>query len=219
MVTQKPRRSKRKDTEVPQPSGPTTNVADEAVNEEMDDSLVMATTTASSLEAEQDSEQVVAAKDVNLSVDEVTLAQALVALKSEKVQEKGDVIKEPSVPVVIVLLNKELDSKNARTKAESCLNVEKDILFVTLREKKNYLLVNEQKKEGNKPPTQAQQENNKMFDRDFYKGNTFVISDRLGGRTYDDLRVMLSVCVTADSTNVSVVINFNDKYDSVSADS
>ncbi|GKA62148.1 hypothetical protein Tco_0761667 [Tanacetum coccineum] len=40
--TQKPRRSKRKDTEVPQPSGPTTNVVDEAVNEEMDDSLVRA---------------------------------------------------------------------------------------------------------------------------------------------------------------------------------
>ncbi|GKE93183.1 hypothetical protein Tco_1574278, partial [Tanacetum coccineum] len=47
-------------------------------------------------------EQVVAAKDVNLSVDEVTLAQALTALKSEKVQEKGDVIKEPSVPVSAV---------------------------------------------------------------------------------------------------------------------
>ncbi|GKG21826.1 hypothetical protein Tco_0384421, partial [Tanacetum coccineum] len=44
-------------------------------------------------------EQVVAAKDVNISVDEVTLAQALAALKSAKVQEKGDVIKEPSVPV------------------------------------------------------------------------------------------------------------------------
>ncbi|GJX85444.1 hypothetical protein Tco_0336218 [Tanacetum coccineum] len=55
MVTQKPKRPKRKDTEVPQPSGPTTNVADEAVNEEMDDSLVRAATTASSLEAEQDS--------------------------------------------------------------------------------------------------------------------------------------------------------------------
>ncbi|GJS73804.1 hypothetical protein Tco_0706645 [Tanacetum coccineum] len=53
--TQKPRRSKRKDTEVPQHSGPTTNVADEAVNVEMDDSLVRAATTASSLEAEQDS--------------------------------------------------------------------------------------------------------------------------------------------------------------------
>ncbi|GJR38351.1 retrovirus-related pol polyprotein from transposon TNT 1-94 [Tanacetum coccineum] len=48
-----PRRSKRKDTEVPQPSGPTTNVADEAVNEEMEDSLVKAATTACSLEAEQ----------------------------------------------------------------------------------------------------------------------------------------------------------------------
>ncbi|GKG25807.1 hypothetical protein Tco_0398953, partial [Tanacetum coccineum] len=52
---QKPRKPKRKDTEVPQPSGPTTNVADEAVYEEMDDSLVRAATTASSLEAEQDS--------------------------------------------------------------------------------------------------------------------------------------------------------------------
>ncbi|GKD83932.1 hypothetical protein Tco_1350771, partial [Tanacetum coccineum] len=38
-------------------------------------------------------------KDVNLSVDKVTLAQALAALKSAKVQEKGDVIKEPSVLV------------------------------------------------------------------------------------------------------------------------
>ncbi|GJT88295.1 hypothetical protein Tco_1070012 [Tanacetum coccineum] len=259
--TQKPRRSKKKDTKVPQPSGPTTNVADEAVNEKMDDSLVSAATTASSLEAEHDSgninkfqskatpnepsspgtslggprnqetiwdtiaqtrsknvsklsndplltrvlnletikttqaneiaslkrrvkklekknklrthklkrlykvglsarvessrdeeslgedaskqerritdidddeditlvndqidadvdmfnvdtltgdevfaEQVVAAKDLNLSVDKVTLAQALavVALKSTKVQEKGDVIKEPSVPVSTV---------------------------------------------------------------------------------------------------------------------
>ncbi|GJY16408.1 hypothetical protein Tco_0386830 [Tanacetum coccineum] len=49
------RRSKRKDTEVPQPIGPTTNVADEAVNEEMDDSLERAATTATGLEVEQDS--------------------------------------------------------------------------------------------------------------------------------------------------------------------
>ncbi|GJZ47090.1 hypothetical protein Tco_0600922 [Tanacetum coccineum] len=42
---QKPRKPKRKDTEVPQPSGPTTNVADEAVNEEMDDSLERAATS------------------------------------------------------------------------------------------------------------------------------------------------------------------------------
>ncbi|GKC61450.1 hypothetical protein Tco_1089048 [Tanacetum coccineum] len=53
--TQKPRRPKRKDIEVPQPSGPTTNVADKAVNEELNENLVRAATTASILEAEQDS--------------------------------------------------------------------------------------------------------------------------------------------------------------------
>ncbi|GKF01491.1 hypothetical protein Tco_0028414 [Tanacetum coccineum] len=41
----------------------------------------------------------VAVKDVNLTVDEVTLAQALVALKSAKPKPKGDIIEEPSVPV------------------------------------------------------------------------------------------------------------------------
>ncbi|GJU96289.1 retrovirus-related pol polyprotein from transposon TNT 1-94 [Tanacetum coccineum] len=51
---QKPRKPKRKDAEVPQPSSPTTNVADEAVYEEMDDSLETAGTTATSLDAEQD---------------------------------------------------------------------------------------------------------------------------------------------------------------------
>ncbi|GKD86922.1 hypothetical protein Tco_1358076, partial [Tanacetum coccineum] len=49
---QKPRKPKRKDIEVPQPSSPTDNVADEAVNEEMDDSLERAATTATSLDVE-----------------------------------------------------------------------------------------------------------------------------------------------------------------------
>ncbi|GKA95423.1 hypothetical protein Tco_0817461 [Tanacetum coccineum] len=43
---------KRKDTQVPQPSDPIKNVADEAVYKELGDSLVRAATTASSLEAE-----------------------------------------------------------------------------------------------------------------------------------------------------------------------
>ncbi|GKC72440.1 hypothetical protein Tco_1118323 [Tanacetum coccineum] len=51
---QKPRKLKRKDTKVPWPSGPTDNVADEAVYEEMDNSLERAATTATSLDAEQD---------------------------------------------------------------------------------------------------------------------------------------------------------------------
>ncbi|GKB14161.1 putative ribonuclease H-like domain-containing protein [Tanacetum coccineum] len=48
------RRPKRKDTEVPQPSGPTDNVADEALYEEMGDSLERVATTTTSLDAEQD---------------------------------------------------------------------------------------------------------------------------------------------------------------------
>ncbi|GJS82234.1 hypothetical protein Tco_0748775 [Tanacetum coccineum] len=50
--TQKPRRPKKKDTQVPRSSVPSDNVADEAVYKELDNSLVRAATTASSLEAE-----------------------------------------------------------------------------------------------------------------------------------------------------------------------
>ncbi|GJX48346.1 hypothetical protein Tco_0273536, partial [Tanacetum coccineum] len=46
---------KKKDTQVPQPSGPAYIVADEAVHKELGDSLVRTATTASSLEVEHDS--------------------------------------------------------------------------------------------------------------------------------------------------------------------
>nr|GFA28066.1 hypothetical protein [Tanacetum cinerariifolium] len=49
---------KRNNTQVPQPSGSTKHVADEAVYKELDDNLVRAATTASSLEAEQDSDNI-----------------------------------------------------------------------------------------------------------------------------------------------------------------
>ncbi|GJZ29808.1 hypothetical protein Tco_0574455, partial [Tanacetum coccineum] len=52
---QKPRKPKRKDTQIPQSSSPTKHVADEAVYKEMDDSLMRAATTASNLKSEQDS--------------------------------------------------------------------------------------------------------------------------------------------------------------------
>ncbi|GJS36425.1 hypothetical protein Tco_0534807 [Tanacetum coccineum] len=52
--TQRPRRPKRKDTQVPQSSVPSDYVTDEVVDEEMDDSLERAATTATSLDAEQD---------------------------------------------------------------------------------------------------------------------------------------------------------------------
>ncbi|GKF43130.1 hypothetical protein Tco_0129682, partial [Tanacetum coccineum] len=54
----KPRKPKRKDTQVPQPSDPSENVVDEAVHKELGNSLVRAATTASSLEAKQDSSNI-----------------------------------------------------------------------------------------------------------------------------------------------------------------
>ncbi|GKG53046.1 hypothetical protein Tco_0552314, partial [Tanacetum coccineum] len=47
------------DTEIPQSSGPTEHVADKVVHKERGDSLVRAATTASSLEAEQDSGNII----------------------------------------------------------------------------------------------------------------------------------------------------------------
>ncbi|GJX67495.1 putative ribonuclease H-like domain-containing protein [Tanacetum coccineum] len=49
---QKPRKPKRKDTQIPHSNGPTEHVADEDVYKELDDSLVRVATTASSLELE-----------------------------------------------------------------------------------------------------------------------------------------------------------------------
>ncbi|GJX80757.1 putative ribonuclease H-like domain-containing protein [Tanacetum coccineum] len=61
-------------------------------------------------------EQEVAAKDMNLTVDEVTLAQALAALKSVKPKVKGNVIREPSVPVSVVSVSTK-DSATTTTTA------------------------------------------------------------------------------------------------------
>nr|GEW97605.1 copia protein [Tanacetum cinerariifolium] len=67
---QQPRKPKRKDTQVPQPSDPIKNVPDEAVHKELGNSLVRATTTTSSLEAEQDSGSTQSDED-SLKLDEL----------------------------------------------------------------------------------------------------------------------------------------------------
>nr|GEU92178.1 retrotransposon protein, putative, unclassified [Tanacetum cinerariifolium] len=56
--THKPRKPNRKDTQLPRLSVPTESVADEAVYKELDDILVRAATTASSLEAEHNSDNI-----------------------------------------------------------------------------------------------------------------------------------------------------------------
>ncbi|GJW98179.1 putative ribonuclease H-like domain-containing protein [Tanacetum coccineum] len=60
-------------------------------------------------------EQEVAAKDVNLTIDDVTLAQALAALKSGKPKVKGDVIEEPSVPVSAVSASTKVSAATTTT--------------------------------------------------------------------------------------------------------
>ncbi|GJT15016.1 hypothetical protein Tco_0873722 [Tanacetum coccineum] len=201
---QKPRKPKRKDTEVPQPSGPIENVEDEVVYEEMDDNLERATTTATSLDAEQighqetigdtiaqtgfesvsklsndpllargntlrseeDSlklkelmelctnlqnrvidlektktsqaqeitnmfgvhdlvgdevvvETEVASKDANLSVDEVTLAQVLIALKSAKPKVDKVMLQEPEQgTITTTTAATTITSASTRTKAK-----------------------------------------------------------------------------------------------------
>ncbi|GJV61701.1 hypothetical protein Tco_1467801 [Tanacetum coccineum] len=64
------------------------------------------------------SKQEVAAKDVNLTIDEVTLAQALATLKSVKPKVKGDVIKEPSIPVSAANAPTKVSAASALIKAK-----------------------------------------------------------------------------------------------------
>nr|GEW98671.1 hypothetical protein [Tanacetum cinerariifolium] len=72
-------KTKRKDTELPQTSSPTTNIADEAINEEMNDSLKRASTTASSLEAEEASGNInkTQSKNMVLDLENIKTTQAL----------------------------------------------------------------------------------------------------------------------------------------------
>ncbi|GJZ64885.1 hypothetical protein Tco_0621581 [Tanacetum coccineum] len=159
-------------------SSSTKHVADEVVYKELDDKLVMASITASSLEAEDEeslgkdaskhgrinaidadeyitlvndqddadmfdvntligdevlAEQEVAAKDVNLTVDKVTLAQALAALKSVKPKVKGEVIKEPSVPVSPVSTSTQVSAATTTTTA-TILTPRKGIVITELEE-------------------------------------------------------------------------------------
>ncbi|GKF66247.1 hypothetical protein Tco_0192764, partial [Tanacetum coccineum] len=75
--TQKPRKPKRKDTQVPQPNGPIKHVADEAVHKELGDSLVSAATTASSLEAKHDSGNVTKTRSKATPIESSSLGTTL----------------------------------------------------------------------------------------------------------------------------------------------
>ncbi|GJU54797.1 hypothetical protein Tco_1228511 [Tanacetum coccineum] len=265
---EKPRKPKRKDTEVPQLSGPTDNVTDEAVYEEMDDCLERAATTATSLDAEQDRgninktqskttlnepsslgtssdsgprrqktmgdtiaqtgfenvsklsndpllargntlqsgkdslklkelmelfsthfdanidmfgvhdlvgdevvvENEVASKDVNLSVDEVTLAQALAALKTEE-QEKLSI-------------------------------EEKSKLFVQLLEaRKKHFAAIKAKEKRNKPPTKAQKRNTMST---YLKNMVGYKHNQLKNKSFDDIQKLFDKAIKKVNTFVDM---------------
>ncbi|GKE28636.1 hypothetical protein Tco_1444020 [Tanacetum coccineum] len=81
---------------------------------------------------EVSAEQEVAVKEVNLTVDEVTLAQALAALKSVKPKVKGDVIEEPSVLVSAASASTKVSA--ATTTTATILTPRKGIVITELAE-------------------------------------------------------------------------------------
>nr|GEV07375.1 retrovirus-related Pol polyprotein from transposon TNT 1-94 [Tanacetum cinerariifolium] len=93
---QKPKKPKRKDTQVPQPSDPTDNVADKAVHKELGDRLVRAATTASSLEAEQDSGNTLRSDEDSMKLDELmavctTLQNRVLDLEKIKTTQRNKI--------------------------------------------------------------------------------------------------------------------------------
>ncbi|GJU12039.1 hypothetical protein Tco_1134435, partial [Tanacetum coccineum] len=124
-------------------------------------------------------EQVVVAKDMNLSVDEVTLAQAFAALKSakENVQDKGKgKMVEPKKPMKkkeLIRLDQEIASKLqaefdeevrlAREKAKKeqeanvALTEEWDDIQAKIEKRRKHFAAKRAEEKRNKLPTQAQQ--------------------------------------------------------------
>nr|GEW21189.1 hypothetical protein [Tanacetum cinerariifolium] len=233
---QKPRKTRRQDTELPQTSVPIETVADEAANEEMYDSLEGATTTATSLDAEQDrgnikitktaqakeianlkkrvkrlerkrksrshglkrlykvglsarvkssadeeslgsiSEEVnvasivtaitnTAATTPTISMDEITLAKALIKIKTSRPKAKGRVMQDPSetprpTPIISSQQPLKLVERLHAEEQEQFTDVEKEKLFIEFMEKRRKLFAAKRDEERRqKPQTKAQQRN------------------------------------------------------------
>ncbi|GJS73016.1 putative ribonuclease H-like domain-containing protein [Tanacetum coccineum] len=77
---------KRKDTQVPESSDPIENVVDKAVHNELGDSLVRAATTASSLEAEQDS-----GLRVHINIPMIHCSQEVLDLEKTKTTQHNEI--------------------------------------------------------------------------------------------------------------------------------
>ncbi|GJY78251.1 retrovirus-related pol polyprotein from transposon TNT 1-94 [Tanacetum coccineum] len=138
--TQQPRKPKRKDTQVPQPSDPIENVADEAIHKELGGSLVRAATTASSLEAEQDN------------------GGGPRWLRSVVAEQEVAVIRKIDESARLMLSINWLKDAKTRTRRGLLLKKRHATLFQQLLEKRRkHFAAKRAEKKRNKPPTKAQQ--------------------------------------------------------------
>ncbi|GKA76049.1 hypothetical protein Tco_0782427 [Tanacetum coccineum] len=122
---QKPRKPKKKDTQIPKSSGPTEHVADEAVYKELDDSLVRAATTASSLEAEQDSGNIAKTRSKATPNESSSLGTTSGGdtLRSGKDSLKLNEFME----LCTNLQTRVLDLKNTKTQAEEIVSLKRRV--------------------------------------------------------------------------------------------
>ncbi|GJV99766.1 putative ribonuclease H-like domain-containing protein [Tanacetum coccineum] len=134
-MKQKPKKPKRKDTQIPQFSGPIDNVEDEVINEEIDDSLERAATTASSLDAKHDRGNI---NKTQSKATPVTLPDgAWTEYVSEGDKGKGILVEETVKPKKkdLIRLDEEITSKlQAEFDEEERLAREKDEANVALTE-------------------------------------------------------------------------------------
>nr|GEU77974.1 ribonuclease H-like domain-containing protein [Tanacetum cinerariifolium]GEV06744.1 ribonuclease H-like domain-containing protein [Tanacetum cinerariifolium] len=157
--TYKPKKPTIKVTRVPQPSDPMDHVADEVVHKELGDSLVRAATTASSLEAEQDS--------VNVQ-DDAKMFDVNDLCGVEIFVTKQDVVKdeqeEPgkSTTTIATILKQQLQDKG------KCIMIEEPMK----PKKKDQIRLDEEA--AKRIHTQiVKDEIQKMFDKSFIRENTF----------------------------------------------
>ncbi|GJT83960.1 hypothetical protein Tco_1058302 [Tanacetum coccineum] len=194
--TQKPRNPKRKNIEVPRPSGSNEHVADEAVNEEMDDSLVRDATTASSLEAEQDNgvlddEEVFVGQDMDKKEINVTEKEVSTA---DLVTTTGEVVTTASVEISTAKPTKTIitddltlgqtliEIRSAKPKVKGVVIGEQSESTTRTRPQQLSLkdkgkAIMEELEKPTKRKDQIMHDEEKLFDKAMKRVNTFVDMD------------------------------------------
>nr|GEX09696.1 retrovirus-related Pol polyprotein from transposon TNT 1-94 [Tanacetum cinerariifolium] len=183
---QKPRKSKKKDTHKTQPSDPTISVADEALDKES------VPTHSNDPLLSEEAKEVVADKDI---IDDITLAKALIEIKSAKpkadklqaeeeeqerlAREKAQQIEEVNLAWDDVQAETEADyeliERLQAEEQEQLTDAEKAKLFIEfLENRKKFFAAKRAKERRNRPPTKPQQKVIYLVDKAMKRINTFI---------------------------------------------